>query len=122
MAPGAALEGRSRRLFLKIENIRGASTAGGLKAYVNLPAGADEPAKENVAGSAALFGLSSASKVDGQHGGNGITVVFDITDLARRLIDQGDFDPDHLRVKIVTAHEGGDTDPITIDRVSVMRE
>jgi tyrosinase len=124
MGPAADAAVKTKRLFLKLENIRGASTAGGLKAYVNLPAGqgADNLSQDHVAGSAALFGLSSASKTDGPHGGNGITVVFDITNLARRLIGQGDFDPAHLRVKIISAHEGGDTDPITIDRVSVLRD
>jgi tyrosinase len=123
MGPQAAPSTAQKRLFLKLENIRGASAAGGVKAYVNLPAGqgADLP-QENVAGSAALFGLSAASETDGAHGGNGITVVFDITDLARRLISKGDFDPAHLRVKVVTAHEKGDDSPITIDHVSVLRE
>ena len=115
--------GSVERIFLKLENIRGASSAGGLKAYVNAPAGSEQDLpQENVAGSAALFGLGSASKVDGQHGGNGITLIFDISDLARRLVDQGNFDPSNVRVKIVSAHSGGSADPITIERVSVLRE
>lgn len=121
MGPAAPAAEKGKRLYLKLENIRGASTAGGLKAYVNLPAGNDGD-KNHVAGSAALFGLSSASKPDGAHGGNGITLVFDITDLARRLVDKGDFDPANLRVKVVAAHAGGDADPVTIDRVSVLRD
>lgn len=112
----------ARRTFLKLENIRGASVAGGVQAYVNLPAGIGDDLPENrIAGSAALFGLASASKIDGQHGGNGITLIFDISELAQRLIDENDFDPTHLRVKIFTAHAGGDADPVTIDRVSVLR-
>jgi len=107
------------RTFLKLENIRGASVAGGIRAYIN-PPGNDLP-EDRVAGGAALFGLASASKVDRPHGGNGITLIFDISDLAKRLVDAGDFDPAHLRVKIVTAHAGGDAEPITIDRVSVLR-
>ncbi|MBZ9994109.1 tyrosinase family protein [Mesorhizobium sp. BH1-1-4] len=122
MGPNAPAAAAGKRTFLKFENIRGVSIAGGLKAYVNVPAGAeDAPPQDHVAGSAALFGLASASKVDGQHGGNGLTLVFDISDLARRLVDKGDFDPAHLRVKIVSAHDGGDAAPITIERVSVLR-
>ncbi len=118
-APAAA----GGRIFLKLENIRGASAAGGLQAYVNPPAGAGDDLPENrVAGSAALFGLASASKVDGQHGGNGITLIFDISDLAQRLVAAGDFNPARLRIKIVAAHAGGNADPITIDRVSVLRD
>ena len=124
MGPGADMAAKAKRLFLKLENIRGVSTAGGLKAYVNLPVGqgSENLPQDRAAGSAALFGLASASKTDGPHGGNGITLVFDITDLARRLIGLGDFDPEHLRVKIISAHEGGDADPVTIDRVSVLRD
>ena len=122
MGPGAPAVAAGGRTFLKLENIRGASAAGGLKAYVNPPAGAgDDLPEDRVAGAAALFGLASASKVDGQHGGNGITLIFDISDLAQRLVAEGDFDPAHVRIKIVAAHAGGDTDPITIDRVSVLR-
>jgi tyrosinase len=121
MGPGAPAAAAGRT-FLKLENIRGASAAGGIQAYVNPPAGAGGGLPEDrVAGSAALFGLASASKVDGQHGGNGITLIFDISDLAQRLVAEGDFDPAHLRVKIVAAHAGGDADPITIDSVSVLR-
>jgi tyrosinase len=122
MGPAAPAAEKDKRLYLKLENIRGASTAGGLKAYVNLPPGQAAGDQNHVAGSAALFGLSSASKPDGAHGGNGITLVFDITDLARRLVDKGDFDPANLRVKVVAAHAGGEADPITIDRVSVLRD
>jgi tyrosinase len=123
MGPQANAAGKPRRLFLKLENIRGSAEAGGVKAYVNLPADVgDELPQDHVAGSAALFGLSAESDVDGPHGGNGITVVFEITNLAQRLIDRGDFDPRHLRVKVVAAHGGGDLDPVTVDRVSVLRE
>ena len=123
MGPGAPAAAATKRTFLKLENIRGASVAGGLQAYVNIPAGAGDALPEDrEAGSAALFGLASASRVDGQHGGNGITLIFDISDLAQRLVAHGDFDPDHLRVKIVAAHAGGDADPLTIDRVSVLRD
>lgn len=122
MGPGATPAAAATRTFLKLENIRGASVAGGLQAYVNPPVGGDDALPENrEAGSAALLGLASASRTDGQHGGNGITLIFDISDLARRLVAVGDFDPDHLRVKIVAAHAGGAADPITISRVSVLR-
>jgi tyrosinase len=123
MGPAAPADARPKRLFHKLENIRGNSPAGGLKAYVNLPPEAEgDLPQDRVAGSAALFGLSATSRADGGHGGNGISLVFDITDLARRLIADGDFDPEHLRVKVVAAHEGGDEDPVTVDRVSVLRE
>jgi len=58
---------KAKRLFLKLENIRGVSTAGGLKAYVNLPVGqgSENLPQDRAAGSAALFGLASASKTDG---------------------------------------------------------
>lgn len=121
MGPEAPATEEPKRLFLKLENIRGVSTAGGLKAYVNLPAGTDAD-EGHVAGSAALFGLSRASQVNGPQGGNGLTFTFDITDLAKRLIGADDFDPDNLRVKVVAVHEGGDEEPVTIDSVTVLRD
>lgn len=121
MGPAAPAEAAPTRLFLMLENVRGVSAAGGIKVYINLPAGTPPGAPDYVAGSAALFGLGAATKVDGGHGGNGLTLTFDISALAQRLIAAGDFDPKHLRIKVVAAHDGGDDSPITIDRVSVLR-
>lgn len=123
MGPGAAAEQRDKRLLLKLEHVRGKSIAGGLTAYLNLPDTLSaEQGEDYVAGSAALFGLANASEVDGPEGGNGLTLVFDITELARRLIASADFDPERLRIKIVSGHDGGDADPVTVDRVSVLRD
>lgn len=123
MGPDEASGDGPSRLYLKLENIRGASIAGGIKAYVNAPPVADEDLSQDyVAGSAALFGLQTASAPDGAHGGNGITLVFDITALAQRLVASGDFDQDNLRIRIITAHDGGDEAPVTIDRVSLVQE
>lgn len=123
MGPAAAEATDAKRLLLKLENIRGEAVAGGLKAFLNPPATQDAgDADEFAIGSAALFGLGSASKVDGPHGGNGITLVFDVTELAAKLIAKGDFDPERLRVRVVAAHGGGDAKPVTIDRISVLRE
>ena len=110
----------SSRLFLKLENIRGKSTAGVLDIYLNLPAGAsplEHP--EYRVDCIALFGLANATAGDGQHGGNGLSFTLDITDLARRLKRDGDFDPNNIRVLVIPAHGGADAYPITVEKISL---
>ena len=108
------------RLFLKLENIRGKSTAGVLDVYVNLPAGAEPWSHpEYRADCIALFGLANATEEDGQHSGNGLSFTIDITDLARRLKRDGDFDPAQIRVLVIPAHGGSDERPITVDKISL---
>lgn len=119
MGPGEAAVAAGR-LYLRLENIRGADVAGGIAAYLNPPSATELP-DANKAGGAALFGLGAASDVDGGHGGNGISLTFDITDLARRLAAEGNFDPEHLDVKVKATHSGGDDKPVTVERVTVLR-
>jgi tyrosinase len=110
------------RLYLALENVRGSLPSPLLDVYVNLPEGADPQSHpERHAGGITLFGLNVASASDGDHGGNGLGYTLDITDLAKRLTEAGDFDPTHLRVTLVPGEQISNDKPITIDRISVLK-
>jgi tyrosinase len=104
-----------QRLFLNLENVRGAAPSGVLNVYVSPDSGGDPILADTVA----LFGLQKASDPDTGH--NGLSVAIDITDLARSLVAQGDTDLAGLNVRIEQPVENPG-EPITVDRVSVYRQ
>jgi tyrosinase len=111
------------RVFLNLENIRGANDAAVFRVYVNLPEGADPAAHPELqAGSVALFGVSKASQADDPHGGNGITSVLEITDIVDRLHLDNALDLDRLRISFVPRNDVRPQDNISVGRVSVYRE
>jgi tyrosinase len=89
-----------RKVYLKIENVKGRELAApSYRVYVNLPPGADPSRHEDRrAGQVSMFGVVEATEGTGEHGGSGLTFSFDITGVAQRLQDSGDWDPEHLRV------------------------
>ncbi|WP_085583641.1 MULTISPECIES: tyrosinase family protein [unclassified Pseudomonas] len=120
---GATATGQEvTRLYLALDSVRGSAPSPLLHVYVNLPPDAD-PAQhpERQAGSLTLFGLNVASQDDGPHAGGGLGYTIDITDLAQRLTDAGDFDPQHLRVTLVPGEQVSDDEPITVERISVLK-
>jgi tyrosinase len=100
------------RVYLRLENVRGTIDAFKLNVSVN---------QQNV-GTAALFGLRRASLKDGQHGGTGLTFVFDITDIIDNLFLANALDEDSLDVRIEPNHAFADIAQLTIGRVSVYRQ
>jgi tyrosinase len=110
------------RVFLNLENIRGANDGAVFEVYVNLPEGADPAAHPELqAGVVALFGVSKASRADDTHGGNGITSVLEITDIVDRL-HLNVRALDHLRIAFVPCNDVRPQDNISVGRVSVYRE
>jgi tyrosinase len=110
------------RVLLNLENVRGVEDATVLDVYINLPEGAkpsDHP--ELFAGSVSLFGLRRASAKDEKHGGEGLNLVLDITDIVDALHLKNALDADSLNVGIVPDHYVPDEDRIMIGRVSVYR-
>jgi tyrosinase len=112
------------RWYLRVEDIVGTSPAvPGYDVFVNLPEGesaADHP--ELRAGGIASFGIPEASQPDAEHGGNGLTDVFEITELVANLFGGEDWDPRAITVTVVPvglsgeAEEGGD---VRAGRISV---
>ncbi len=111
------------RVLLELENVRGTRDAYVLGAYVNLPPGAspgEHP--ERLAGSAALFGLRKASQKDGEHGGEGLNFVMDITKIIDDLHLENTLDNDSLNITIVPHRPIQEKAQITIGRVNVYRQ
>ena len=112
------------RVYLKLDNIRGNFDAAVLGVYVNLPDNAKPGAsREFFAGSVALFGLRRASVTDGQHVGEGLTFLLDITSRIDDLhLSAGGFAADSLRVSLVPTRALPEQSDITVGRISVFRQ
>jgi tyrosinase len=111
------------RVFLNLENVRGARDAYVLSVFINLPPGAkpaDHP--ELLAGSVALFGLREASTTEGVHGGEGLNFVLDISKLVDTLHLQNALNTDSMEVTIVPHRRVPDAAQITVGRVSIYRQ
>lgn len=110
------------RFYLALESVRGKAPSPLLDVYLNLPDGADPQGHpELLAGSLTLFGLNVASRPDGPHGGNGLSYTLDISDLAQRLTDAGDFNPSQMRVTLVPGEQISEESAITVERISVLK-
>ena len=100
------------RWYLRVEDIVGKSPAvPGYDLYVNLPEGEtadDHP--ELRAGGIPSFGIPESSQPDAEHGGTGLTDVFDITDLIAELFDREAWDPSAMRVTVVPVDISGETE------------
>ena len=88
----AATDTLPDRVYLQLENVRGPGTRIRLNVSVN----------QKRAGNVALFGLRRASLKDGEHGGEGLTYVLDITDIIDDLfLENNNLDLNSLDVRIV---------------------
>lgn len=120
LATEAAMEGQ---VFLQLENVRGMEPAVGVFAiYINVPAGedpADHP--ELRAGLFSTFGLEGASAQ-----GHGMTQAFNITDVARRLYQEGRWDATNVSVTLAAQAAVDEREPsvndVTVDRIAVYVE
>ncbi len=74
---------------------------------MNVPEGADpHDYPELRAGSFSTFGLSETSRTDDEHSGEGLTAVFDITDVRDRLEEEGRWDDARIDVTFSTEVPG----------------
>ena len=114
--------GRSRsRVYLLLENIRGANDASVLNVYINLPEGArtgEHP--DLMAGAVGLYGLRRASIQSGQHDGSGLTFVLDVTTTLGELLTTKSLDADVILVSIVPQRQLQDSTGIVVARVSIV--
>ncbi|MDQ3800996.1 MAG: tyrosinase family protein [Acidobacteriota bacterium] len=100
------------QVYLQLENVRGNIDAFKLNVSVN----------QQNAGTVALFGLRRASLKDGEHGGEGLTFILDITNIIDNLFLNDALDTDSLDVRIVPNQSVPDSADITVGRVSVYRQ
>jgi len=110
------------RVFLKLENVRGAHDDTVLSVYINLPDAA-KPGEhpELLAGSVGLFGLREASFRDGKHAGQGLSFVLEITKLVDALHLSHALDADSLHVRIVPHQAVPDEAEVNVGRISIYR-
>jgi tyrosinase len=111
------------RVFLNLENVRGLNDAGIFNVYINVPEGED-PAKhpECKAGSVALFGVRKATMKDGEHSGNGLNFVLEITHIVDRLHLAGALGAGGLDVRLVPRNPLSEAAQVSIGRISVFRQ
>jgi tyrosinase len=77
-----SVQAAPKHVYLSLENITGVGTPGNYKVYVEMPGDGKEPM---LAGVMTTFGLERASDSSRDHGGSGLSHVFEITDLAGQL-------------------------------------
>ncbi len=99
-------------VYLNLENVRGPRGTHKLHVYVN----------DQMAGTVALFGLRKASLKDGQHGGEGLTFMLDITNIIDNLHLDDALEVDSLDVRIVPSHAVPDNANFSVGRVCVYRQ
>jgi tyrosinase len=108
---GIAPEAAPSRWLLRVEDVTGTDPgAPAYEVYLNLPPDerpADHP--ERRAGTIASFGIPEASRPDAEHGGVGITDVFDVTQVVQTLQDE-DGGIDGIAVTIVPADLDGEAE------------
>jgi tyrosinase len=127
----AAADARPQRMFLNIENIKGSAAGTSYEVYVNVPAGEDPRAHQELyAGLLPLFGLAEATRGDQDHPGDGLHYALEVTDIIRRLSGGPDFDSGALRLTFVPQEEpaapsapaaaaAAAAEPVRIGRVSL---
>jgi tyrosinase len=115
--------GAPDRVFLNLENIRGLVDSTTFNVYVALPESAkpdDHP--EQLAGTVGLFGVRKATLKDGEHAGEGLTFVLEITHIIDALHLNKKLDADTLDVRIVPVKEVPVDAQVSIGRISVFRQ
>jgi tyrosinase len=110
------------RVFLNLENVRGLADATAFQVYVGVRGATAAAAREELAGSVALFGVRKATNPDGPQGGQGLTYVLEITTIVDALHLGAGFDADALDVRIVPIRPVAEEAQISIGRISVFRQ
>lgn len=121
-APGGA---GPDRVFLNLENVRASKDTVAFSVYV-APRG-DRPAasgeqRGRLAGSVALFGAGQATEPDGEHAGDGLTYVLEITDIIDDMHLAGELDASQLDVRLVPVRPVSDDANVSVGRISIFRQ
>jgi tyrosinase len=113
----------SERVFLNLENVRGRSDTASFRVYLGVSDEKDVAEHpERLAGTIVPFGLGKASQPDGEHAGQGLTFVLDVTTIVDELRAQDSFAVDGLPVDIVPEHELSERNQVDIGRISLFRQ
>jgi hypothetical protein len=107
----ASADAQPNDVFLKLENVTGTNNANFLSLYIH----------NQFVKTASLFGIRMASMKNGGHGGSGLTLTFNITDVIDDLFLANNVDANALNVQIKTENAIANGSQITIGRVSIYR-
>lgn len=106
-----------RHIVLHLEDIEAKENPGSVYGvYVNLPQNADEQQLDSHhVGNLSFFGIEQAQEPSGDRPPHGVRSSMDITDVARSLEAQGEWDGRHVHVSLrplgLEAAEGADAPP-----------
>jgi tyrosinase len=113
---------RENRLFLNVENITGSDPGGSYLVYVNVPEGEDpEDYPDHMIGTLPLFGIGAASRKDDKHGGGGLTIVLEMSELADQLEGEGEWNESEVNVDFVPLSGAPEESGVKIGRIGVYR-
>ena len=119
-----AFAGEEQQVLLNLEGVRGTTPSGVLTISIRPKQPGAEPAADVppvVVKSVALFGLEIASDPASDHGGNGISMAVDVTDLLKQLGQEAGAPLEELEVRL--EQPGGPSKKsITVERVSLYRQ
>ena len=104
------------RVFLRLENIKSSNDGVPFVVYLGLPDGT-----EHKAGLVTLFGASQASTASGDHAGDGMTHVMEVSDIIDRFHAADALDAGTLRVRVVPRHPVPESVDLSIGRISLYR-
>jgi tyrosinase len=107
LAPQAA-----PHIYLNLENIVSKGPALPYRVFLNVPHDFDpEQFVDHFVGTLPMFGVDEASRDDGPHGGSGLSYVFDVTDVVKRLGINAAETP----LDVAFVPKGGDTGPAQLE-------
>ena len=116
-------EGPPKRVLLRLENVTSGIPAPSINVYINLPPGeAPEKHPDLYALKISTFGLVEASQPRGEHPGDGLSFVQDVTDLYLRLTSSRDWDGKTLRLSFIPGRSADYPVEVTVGRVSLLIE
>jgi len=117
---GPALQRSNPRVELRVENITSQVAAPPFTVYLELPAGeTTEQHPELHAGNLGFFGLEQSSAKQGQHGGQGLSIRLNVTEVFASLALRKDWDHRHLRVLFVPGPWDAAVPRVRVGRVSL---
>lgn len=99
-------------VYLQLEGVKGTADANNYTVAVN----------HQYAGDISLFGLRKASMKDSHHGGAGLTIRLDITDIIDKLHLSNNIDINSLDVLIQPSGPTAKGGEVTVDRISIYRK
>lgn len=111
------------RIYLKLENVRGAVDSTVLGVFINLPENASAAERQlHFAGSVGLFGIRAASAINGAHSGAGLTFILDISPVIDQMHLQNKLSGENLHVSLLPRQNLPDQTTIEVGRLSLYRQ